>query len=59
MSYMYDKAGNILSQTDGLGRTVLFEYDRYGRLLKLTEADGSIIAYEYDGDMMTTTIWLR
>ena len=48
MDYTYDGAGNVLTQTDELGRTATYKYDQYGRLLKLTEADGSTTSYEYD-----------
>ena len=34
MDCTYDAAGNVLSQTDELGRTATYEYDKYGRLLK-------------------------
>jgi len=38
-AYTYDLAGNVLSQTDGLGHATTFEYDDLFRLLSQTEVD--------------------
>jgi len=48
LSYEYDAAGNILSQTDQEGKTTSFEYDALERLVKVIDAKGGITQLKYD-----------
>ncbi|WP_238654290.1 hypothetical protein [Paenibacillus piscarius] len=51
----YDGSGNVLSETDGLGRTTSYLYDLGGRLKQTTYADGFRTMTDYDltGKWMT------
>lgn len=44
----YDAYGNVISQTDTMGRTVTHVYGAFGRLLEDIDQDGNVIAYSYD-----------
>ena len=44
----YDAYGNVISQTDAVGRTVAHSYGAFGRLLEDVDQDGNVIAYSYD-----------
>lgn len=46
-SYMYDKAGNMLSKLDNKG-TTSYQYDKLERLIKVTEQNGNTASYGYD-----------
>jgi len=46
--YGYDKAGNLITQTDALGRVTRFEYDVMGRRVKRILPEGQEERYEYD-----------
>ncbi len=54
-AYTYDKAGNILSETDALKRTTHYTYDKFSRLIQVTRPDESTITYTYDSvDRLTS-----
>lgn len=53
-AYVYDLAGNLISQTDGVGNTITFEYNAFEKVSKAvypgdetTQAVNTII-YQYD-----------
>jgi YD repeat-containing protein len=50
-AYGYDGFGHVVSQSDGLGHTMLFTYDTYGNISTKTEAAGTprerVTAYQY------------
>ena len=48
--FAYDKAGNLISITDNLGRSTRIEYDLMNREIKRTERDGSVTRQFYDPD---------
>jgi len=44
----YDAYGNLISETDAMGRTQTHVYGAFGRLLEDIDQDGNVIAYNYD-----------
>jgi YD repeat-containing protein len=44
----YDSYGNLIRETDALGRTTQYLYGGYGRLLSVIDADGQATNYAYD-----------
>ena len=46
----YDAYGNIISETDAMGRTKTHVYGEFGRLLEDIDEDGNVISYNYDVD---------
>ena len=44
----YDAYGNLISETDAMGRTQTHVYGAFGRLLEDIDQDGNVIAYSYD-----------
>ncbi|HBE70079.1 MAG TPA: hypothetical protein DDW52_18180, partial [Planctomycetaceae bacterium] len=44
----YDKLGQLVEQTDSLGRTTKFSYDELGRLIRIEHADGSETKRNFD-----------
>ncbi len=44
----YDKAGNIVTQTDALMRATQFAYDKMNRVVKRTQPLNRITSYRYD-----------
>ncbi|MDR0569952.1 MAG: InlB B-repeat-containing protein [Clostridiales Family XIII bacterium] len=48
LSYSYDFAGNVLSETDALGRTASHVYDKQGFLVKTADALGGVRLYGRD-----------
>ena len=44
----YDAYGNLISETDAMGRTQTHVYGAFGRLLQDIDQDGNVIAYSYD-----------
>jgi YD repeat-containing protein len=44
----YDAYGNVISESDAMGRTKTHVYGAFGRLLQDIDEDGNIIAYGYD-----------
>ena len=47
-SYQYDENGNLIEETDALGRKTRYEYDALDRLINLTDALNQLETYEYD-----------
>jgi len=47
-SFTYDTKGNMLSQTNGLGKSWTYEYDPLDRLIKQTNPLDNSTMYEYD-----------
>ncbi|NLV37381.1 MAG: RHS repeat protein, partial [Clostridiaceae bacterium] len=48
-SYIYDPAGNKLTQTNPKGDTVSYAYDRLNRVETVTDAYGTVVTtYSYD-----------
>ena len=48
IKYERDEQGQVLSQTDAIGRTTKFEHDARGHLLAERKPNGSTTKYEYD-----------
>src|SRR6185437_9496727 len=44
----YDAYGNVISETDAMGRTKTHVYGAFGRLLEDIDEDGIVVAYAYD-----------
>jgi len=49
VDFVYDAAGNVVSQTDEEGKVTSFEYDAFGRLVRSTDALGGVTVFGYDG----------
>jgi RHS repeat-associated protein len=47
-TYEYDESGNLISQTDALGRTTAFEYDGFNRMTKKILPGGQEQSFAYD-----------
>ncbi|RVU23083.1 type IV secretion protein Rhs [Streptomyces antnestii] len=47
-SYVYDPAGNLMSETDFDGRRLDYTYDAAGHLTSSTDASGQTVRYERD-----------
>jgi YD repeat-containing protein len=57
VSFDYDSAGRLSSQTIARGHTT-FAYDPLtGKLKTITAPDGGTLAYAYDGQLLTSTTW--
>lgn len=52
----YNAADRLISQTDILGATSLFEYDAMGQLLLSTDANNHKLRYEYDSRGRRTAV---
>lgn len=48
-SFTYDVLGNITSETDQFGRTILYRYDAIGRLAAMVLPEGDEIGFAYEG----------
>lgn len=46
--YEYDANGNVIKETDSLGKITTYAYDLHGNLNKESRSDGSTILYSYD-----------
>lgn len=46
--YKYDQAGNLIKETDPLGKITNYTYDGKGNLITLAKPDGKTITYSYD-----------
>lgn len=44
----YDAYGNLISETDAMGRTKTHVYGAFGRLIEDIDEDGNVILYNYD-----------
>ena len=55
-SFAWDAAGNLLSATDGEGRTTSFAYDARGRLVSRTNALDGVTAYAYSASGFLTNV---
>lgn len=47
-SYLYDAAGNVVSQTNGGGKSTLYAYDGLNRLYAITEPGDVVTRYSHD-----------
>ena len=45
----YDAVGNLVTQTDAMGRVTQFIYDRRGRQIATIRPDGTIVTTSYNG----------
>ena len=45
----YDAAGNLVAQTDAMGRVTSYVYDSRNRCIATIQPDGSVVRTEYDG----------
>ncbi|MEO8305631.1 MAG: RHS repeat-associated core domain-containing protein [Betaproteobacteria bacterium] len=56
-SYAYDEAGNLITQTDALGRITRFRYDALNRLIGKSYPGGEAESSAYDavGNLVATT----
>ncbi len=48
VSYAYDHAGRVLSETDVFGNAATNTYDNAGQLLTATDRSGMVMSYTYD-----------
>ena len=55
-SFAWDAVGNLVSRTDGDGRTTAFSYDACGRLLSRTDALGGVTAYAWSSSGWLTNV---
>ena len=55
-TFAWDAAGNLVSRTDGEGRTESFSYDAAGRLAARTNALGGVTAYAYSASGWLTNV---
>ena len=57
----YDTAGNVVSQTDGLGNTTRYTYDERSHETSMTDANGdtTLRAYDARGRLTSVTDPLR
>lgn len=57
ITYVYDKYGNIISQTDSLGNVITYTYDKFGDKLTQVNPNGSKISITYDnkGNVLSKT----
>lgn len=46
--YEYDANGNVIKETDSLGKITTYAYDLHGNLNKESRSDGSTILYSFD-----------
>ena len=46
--YEYDANGNVIKETDSLGKITTYAYDLHGNMNKESRSDGSTILYNYD-----------
>ncbi len=52
--YTYDKANNLISKTDALGRAISYEYDELNRIRKKDYSTGIDAVYTYDTETIGT-----
>ena len=57
-TYVYDKSGNLTSQTDAKSQTITFDYDGLNRVLHKYYPNGNVGTHTYDETSMTTA-WGR
>lgn len=57
-NFIYNAAGQLISEKDPLGRDTSYNRDPLGRITKITNADGSTVTNTYtdDGDPATLTV---
>ena len=48
VSYAYDHAGRVLSETDVFGNAATYSYNDAGNLINIHEAAGKTVSYSYD-----------
>lgn len=46
--YEYDANGNVIKQTDSLGKITSYSYDSQGNISRESRSDGSSVLYQYD-----------
>jgi RHS repeat-associated protein len=56
LTLTYDTHGNLLTDTDFLGRTTSFSYDNAGRILQATLPDKNVIAVTYNKNGAVTSL---
>ena len=47
-TYVYDKAGNLIKETDCNGNSIQYDYDAYDRVIRVTDQDGNTTRAFYD-----------
>ena len=57
-NFTLDSKGNVLTSTDGAGRTAAFTYNSRGQALTITNSAGGITTYAYGNDGGLTSIKL-
>jgi RHS repeat-associated protein len=55
-TYSYDAVGNLIQETDPLGKSTTYAYDSLNRLKHVTDAAGGIAVYTYDNNGNMTSI---
>ena len=50
LHYAYDKAGNLIRETDADGGITRYTYDLLGQVTNILSADGTTTEYEYNAD---------
>ncbi|MGW0432571.1 LamG-like jellyroll fold domain-containing protein [Micromonospora sp. NPDC003197] len=53
----YDAVGQVLAETDALGKSTSYEYDQLGRVAEMTAPNDGVTTYAYDlvGDLLSQT----
>jgi YD repeat-containing protein len=61
VSYTYDSAGNVLSQTDAMGNTSRFQYDNAGNQVSSADRLGNLVTRTFNGNnqMVSETVRLH
>ena len=55
-TYVYDKAGNLIKETDCNGNSIQYDYDAYDRVIRVTDQDGITTRAFYDEEGNITKV---
>jgi len=55
-AYEYDKAGNLIKETDCNGKSILYAYDAYNRVIRVTDREGGTTRTFYDEEGNVTKV---
>ena len=59
LHYAYDKAGNLIRETDADGGVTRYTYDLLGQITNILSADGTTTEYEYNADGEVVSEFIR